>query len=209
MTPEVVPSRPASAFRERFCFDGRCERNSPILGFSTVPVQPYARATVRSGFSNIWLSRIWLFLAWTTSPLAGRSPSIACEPMLFSRAAVTSTNGALATFAGGAVPVGVWRVEPDIPGVLDGSRVRVTATLTNGSNKTSLFIADTNAPSGTIRWTVRAPGDLFDHLTESWTEEGATNAPVFRFERMAWRWPGGTTNVFVQTRKLAPFSWGW
>jgi YD repeat-containing protein len=128
---------------------------------------------------------------------------------VFSRAAVTSTNGTLATFAAGAVPVGVWRVEPDVPGVLDGSRVRVTATLTNGSTKTSIFIADTNAPSGTIRWTVRAPGNLFDHVTESWTEAGPANKPPFRLERLAWRWPGGTTNVFVQTRKLAPFSWGW
>ena len=128
---------------------------------------------------------------------------------VFSRAAVTSTNGTLATFAPSAVPVAVWRVEPDVPGVLDGSRVRVTATLTNGSTKTSIFIADTNAPSGTIRWTVRAPGNLFDHVTESWTEPGPANQPPFRLERMAWRWPGGMTNVFVQTRKLAPFSWGW
>ncbi len=129
------------------------------------------------------------------------------EVRLYPWSSVTSTNGAYATFSSGAVPQATWRVEPDISGVLDGNRVRVTATTAGGDPKTTLFLANTNAPAGRISWTVVAPGGLYEHITESWEEHDEILGDC-RMELQAWKWPGASTNTFVQTRKLAVFEWG-
>lgn len=129
------------------------------------------------------------------------------EIKFYAWSAVTSTNGAYATFSSAASPQAIWRVEPDVSGILDGNRVRVTATTAGGDSKITQFIANTNAPAGQTSWTVVSPGGLFEHTTESWTENDSVYGNCI-IERQAWKWPGVSTNSFVQTRKLAAFEWG-
>jgi len=129
------------------------------------------------------------------------------EVRLFAWSSVASTNGALATFVGGAVPHTTWRTEPDIAGLTNGNRVRVTMSQTAGTSKTVIYVADTNAPAGTISWTVIAPGGLYDYISSTCRETDSTYGAL-RVEQQAWRWPGASTNSFVQRRKSATFPWG-
>jgi RHS repeat-associated protein len=107
----------------------------------------------------------------------------------YGRSAMFSTNASGVTLAPGAVPRLVVQVEPEIAGVTDGRRIKVTQTPAGGTPRITYFRATQGLPAGVTEWVVTDAANLIEYR---WRQE--MGEEFARTSRIEWRWPG-TTNV--------------